>query len=255
MPSDRPSGRQLVALKDQIVGTFNDSHWRELGTLTDTLELVTQHPRLLRSLSWGDPDYEGHVLETIKDIIDADPVNCAILCDYVARKCPEGGELVSCDDNGARRIVFSPMVFKIPSEKPDINLVSVMMPFDAAMRPVYNTIKAAAEATGFKCRRADDIWNDSTVIQDVFSLIFQSYIVVCDFTGKNPNVFYEAGIAHTLGKHVIPITQNPEHIPFDLRHHRYAQYLNNAEGRDVLQKEMENRLTVLRKKQSLVNWA
>ena len=130
-----------------------------------------------------------------------------------------------------------------------------MMPFDAPMRPVYDTIKAAAEATGFKCRRADDIWDDSTVIQDVFSLIFQSYIVVCDFTGKNANVFYEAGIAHTLGKHVIPITQNAEHIPFDLRHHRYAQYLNNAEGRDGLQQELENRLTVLRKKQSLVNWA
>lgn len=255
MPSDRPSGRQLVALKDQIVGTFNDSHWRELGTLTDTLELVTRHPRLLRSLSWGDTDYEGHVLETIKDIIDAAPENYAIVCDYVARKCPDGGELVSCDDNGARRIVFSPMVFKVPGEKPDINLVSVMMPFDAPMRPVYDTIKAAAETTGFKCRRADDIWDDSTVIQDVFSLIFQSYIVVCDFTGKNANVFYEAGIAHTLGKHVIPITQNAEHIPFDLRHHRYAQYLNNAEGRDGLQQELENRLTVLRKKQSLVNWA
>jgi hypothetical protein len=255
MPPDRPSGRQLVALKNQIVTGFNESHWRELGMLTDTFDEVTRHPRLLRSLSWGDSDYEGNVLDMIKHIIDANPDNYALLLDYVARTCPEGGEFVSCQDDGARRIVFSPMVFKVPNDKPNLDLISVMMPFDGSMRGVYDTIKSAAAATGFECKRADDIWDDSTVIQDVFALIFQSYIVICDFTGKNPNVFYEAGIAHTLGRHVIPITQNPEHIPFDLRHHRYAQYLNNAEGRVLLQQELESRLRVLAKKKQLANWS
>ena len=254
MLTDHPSGRQLVVLKNQIVSGFNDSHWRELGVLTDTFDIITNHPRLLRSLSWGDPDYEGNVPEMIKNIIDADPNNYAVLLDYVSRTCPEGGEFVSSADDGARRIVFSPMVFRIPGEKPNINLVSVMMPFDESMRSVYDTIKSAATATGYECKRADDIWDDSTVIQDVFSLIFQSYIVICDFTGKNPNVFYEAGIAHTLGKHVIPITQNSEHIPFDLRHHRYAKYLNNAEGREVLQQELEDRLKVLSEKKSQTTW-
>ncbi|MFN6106923.1 MAG: hypothetical protein ACK5EA_21045 [Planctomycetaceae bacterium] len=255
MPADSPTGRQLIALKNQIVSGFKQSHWRELGELTDTLEMVQGHHRLLRSLRFGDEDYEEHVLEMIKSIIAADHQNYALLCDYVARKCPEGGEFVSCDDNGARRIVFSPSVFRVPSEKPNTNLVSVMMPFGSQMDSVYEAIKAAASATGFDCRRADDIWDDSTVIQDVFALIFKSYIVVCDFTSKNPNVFYEAGIAHTLGKHVIPITQFAEDIPFDLRHHRYARYLNNSEGRDGLRKELENRLTVLRGKQSLANWS
>lgn len=254
MSTERPSGRQLVALKNQIVSGFNESHWRELGALTETFDMVTRHPRLIRSLSWNDPDYEGHVLEMIRDIVDADPNNYVILLDYVARTCPEGGEFVSSEDDGARRIVFSPMVFKVPGERPNINLVSVMMPFEGSIRAVYDTIKSAAEAAGYECKRADDIWDDSTVIQDVFSLIFQSYIVVCDFTGKNPNVFYEAGIAHTLGKHVIPITQDPDHIPFDLRHHRYARYLNNTEGRVALQEELEDRLNVLAKKKAQTNW-
>jgi hypothetical protein len=254
MSTDRPSGKHLVSLKNQIVKGFNESHWRELGALTETLDMVTQHSRLLRSLSWGDDDYEGNALQMIKNIIDADPNNYHILLDYVARTCPEGGEFVSSEDDGARRIVFSPTVFKVPVEKPDINLVSVMMPFDGALQPVYETIRNAAATCGFECKRADDIWDDSTVIQDVFSLIFRSYIVVCDFTGRNPNVFYEAGIAHTLGKHVVPITQNAEHIPFDLRHHRYAQYLNNAEGRDGLQKELADRLRVLAGRQSQVTW-
>jgi len=254
MTHERPTGRQLVAIKDQIVAGFDESHWKELGTLTETYSMVTRHKRLLRSLSWGDPDYEGNVLEIVRNIIDADADNYQLLLDFVARTCPEGGEYVSVSDDGARRIVFSPSVFKVPTEKPNINLVSVMMPFDGSLSQVYETIKSAAAATGYECKRVDDIWDDSTVIQDVFSLIFQSYIVVCDFTGKNPNVFYEAGIAHTLGKHVIPITQNEEHIPFDLRHHRYAKYLNNDEGRDGLQQELENRLNNLDRKKSQANW-
>lgn len=251
---ERPSGHQLIALKNQVVQGFNESHWRELGAITETLDAVSRHPRLLRSLSWGDEDYEGHALKMLQDMIDARPENYPLMLDFISRTCPEGGEFVSSSDDGARRIVFSPSVFSVPPEKPDLSLVSVMMPFTGALAPVYDTVKAAASASGFQCLRADDIWDDSTVIQDVFSLIFRSYIVVCDFSGRNPNVFYEAGIAHTLGKHVIPITQSADDIPFDLRHHRYASYLNNAEGRAKLEGELASRIRGLATKRSQAPW-
>jgi hypothetical protein len=109
-------------------------------------------------------------------------------------------------------------------------------------------------ALGSTSKRVDDIWDHSTVIQDVFSLIFQSYIVVCDFTGKNPNVFYEAGIAHTLGKHVVPITQSDDDIPFDLKHHRYAKYLNNNEGLEGLAEELSSRFNTLASKRTTQTW-
>ena len=76
-------------------------------------------------------------------------------------------------------------------------------------------------------------------------MIFRSRVVVCDFSGSNPNVFYETGIAHTLGKHVIPITQSSDDVPFDLRHHRYILYLNNGEGRAKLQQHLQRRLARL----------
>jgi len=41
---------------------------------------------------------------------------------------------------------------------------------------------------------------------------------------------YETGIAHTLGKVVIPITQNISDIPSDMGHHRALCYLHNREG-------------------------
>lgn len=66
-----------------------------------------------------------------------------------------------------------------------------------------------------------------------------------DFTGKNPNVTYETRIAHTLGKHVIPITQSLADladVPFDMRHHRALAYLPNAEGFAALEAALGKKL-------------
>jgi integrase len=152
---------------------------------------------------------------------------------------------VSSTTNSINKIVFCPNVFDIPTEKPSDELVSAMMPFSSSFDKVHKTIKEAAANNALDCQRADDIWQSSVLIQDIFALIFRSYIVVCDFTGKNPNVFYEAGIAHTLGKHVIPIAQSANDIPFDLRHHKFLTYLNNDEGRLTLKKKLSDRIQYL----------
>lgn len=128
-----------------------------------------------------------------------------------------------------------PTVFQIPEfENIEPSLVSVMMPFQAEFRSIYTTLQRTAEQAGLRCRRADDIWENPAIIQDVVSLIDRSRVVICDCTGRNPNVFYEIGIAHTLGRDVILITQSEADIPFDLRHLRYVQYLNNTQGRRTL---------------------
>ena len=139
-----------------------------------------------------------------------------------------------------------PTVFTLPDhERIEPALVSVMMPFDAAFTSVYDSLKATVESVGRRCRRADEIWENPAIIQDIVSLIDRSRVVVCDCTGRNPNVFYEIGIAHTLGREVILITQNEADIPFDLRHLRYVRYLNNAEGRAALSTALAARLTAI----------
>ncbi|MBL7668869.1 MAG: hypothetical protein JNM39_00155 [Bdellovibrionaceae bacterium] len=139
-----------------------------------------------------------------------------------------------------------PLVFQIPEhENIEPTLVSAMMPFDAGFSDVYAAIREATEKVGLKCRRADDIWENAAIIQDVVSLIDRSRIIVCDCTGRNPNVFYEAGIAHTLGREVILITQSEQDIPFDLRHLRYVRYLNNGEGRQALVTALQNRMQTI----------
>lgn len=139
-----------------------------------------------------------------------------------------------------------PTVFQIyDHENIEQSLASAMMPFDTAFNAVYDSIREAADNTGLRCRRADDIWENPAIIQDVVSLIDRSRIVICDCTGKNPNVFYEVGIAHTLGRDVILITQSEHDIPFDLRHLRFVRYLNNTEGRVSLTQALQSRIQTL----------
>lgn len=136
-----------------------------------------------------------------------------------------------------------PRVFTIyEPERIEPLLVSAMMPFHPGFDNVYAKLQRTAESIGLRCRRADDIWENPAVIQDVVSLIDRSRVVICDCTGRNPNVFYEIGIAHTLGRETILITQSEADIPFDLRHLRFVTYLNNGEGLSALSENLLRRL-------------
>lgn len=148
-----------------------------------------------------------------------------------------------------RTITFAPAVFAVPEQDPDPQLVAVMMPFAAEFTPVYEAIRAACKDAGLTCYRADDIWKESTFIQDIFNLIFQSAIVIVDFTGRNSNVMYETGISHTLGKNVVPVTQHIEDIPSDLKPHRALKYHPNDEGLRDLRGQLAKRLRTLYEKQ------
>jgi hypothetical protein len=139
-----------------------------------------------------------------------------------------------------------PVVFQIPEhENIEPTLASAMMPFDTSFNQVFDSISRASQEVGLRCRRADNIWEHAAIIQDVVSLIDRSRIVICDCTGRNPNVFYEAGIAHSLGREVIIITQNEHDIPFDLRHLRYIHYLNNSQGLDELVTVLKGRMQTI----------
>ncbi len=142
-----------------------------------------------------------------------------------------------------------PTVFNISEhQNVDPALASVMIPFNANFDQVYDCISNAAHSVGLQCKRAKDIWEHENIIQEVVSLIDKSRIVICDCTDRNPNVFYEAGIAHTLGRDVILLTQNGSDIPFDVQHIRYIEYLNNSEGLDELSTTLQSRIeTIIRK--------
>lgn len=214
-------------------------------------KLVQVIENLLNPIHFKDPQYDhDKAIEQVNEILKItnlivtknEQTSNVKLCKIV-----RGYISTSINSDDAKEVLtFSPSVFDPPSKPLKTNLVSVMIPFEMRFDKVLETIKAACSSLDLDCKRADDIWNNSIIVQDIFELICCSSIVIVDFSGKNPNVFYEVGIAHTLGKHVIPITQHMEDIPFDLRHHRVILYLNNKEGLDELRSKIEGRLRILK---------
>lgn len=237
----------LIRLARLAVANFNAGDWQELGVHTGALDAIRGHDRLLRSLSFNDPDYSGNAHGVFCSIVERDPRNLQIVARFIRDRYGDDGELISTSAGQGRTIIFTPSVFEVPEGSVEPDLIAVMTPFAPEFEPVFETITRAAAAASYRTLRAKDIWLHSAVIQDVFSLIFKAHIVVCDFTGRNPNVFYEAGIAHTLRKHVVPITQSAADIPFDLQHHRYQPYLNNGEGRQTLEGALRSRFAALRR--------
>ncbi|WP_321502867.1 hypothetical protein [Breoghania sp.] len=127
----------------------------------------------------------------------------------------------------------------------DPRQLSAMMPFHPSFSAVYEAIRRAGERVGMNVNRADDIWEHTHIIQDIASLISRSRIIIGDCTGKNPNVFYEIGIAHAIGREVILLAQHQDDVPFDLRHLRYIHYLNNGEGLQRLEQALYERVNTL----------
>ena len=243
------NGKEIVEIKNQIVKSFGKSEWLELAYSINCQEIVNVHPRLLKSLSFQDDDYEGNVLDVLDAILKKNPQNLDNIKSYIAKKSShvEVTEFISTAHPliPKKLITFSPQVFEVPFKPVNEKLVAVMMPFNGSFFNTYEAINNACTDVNLECKKANDIWENSTFIQDIFELIYTSKIVIGDFTGKNPNVFYEIGIAHALGKIVIPITQSIEDVPADLRHHRVLKYLPNSEGYLEFKNELKKRLITI----------
>lgn len=106
-------------------------------------------------------------------------------------------------------------------------------------------MKAGIEAAGMRCLRTDDIWERDHILDDVLTLIWRARVVTADLSEKNPNVFYETGIAHTLGRDTILVAQFMNDIPFDLQGIQAIKYLNNGEGGAELSRGITSRLKTI----------
>jgi hypothetical protein len=119
-----------------------------------------------------------------------------------------------------------------PEKKID---VFVLMPFNAKMEKVYtNHIKKMGEELGVTILRADEIFSPKPFMEKVWEGICAAQIVLADCTEKNPNVFYEIGMAHAVGKKVVLITRSDKDIPSDIKHFDYIPYIYDPEGVETL---------------------
>lgn len=106
------------------------------------------------------------------------------------------------------------------------NSIFLIMPFgESWSNDTFDVIQDIAFTTKCELIRADNLFEPSVIIEDIWREINKAEIVIADITMHNANVFYEIGIAHTLGKRVILIRkEDGQEAPFDIKLWRYYDY-------------------------------
>jgi len=126
----------------------------------------------------------------------------------------------------------------------------VMMPFSSPHGDYYAKIyEPAIRKAGLTPIRADaDIFGAGKIIDQIWVGISAAKVLVAELTTKNPNVFYELGLAHALEKPVVLVSSNEGDVPFDLQHIRVIYYdvMDPFWGQKLLDKVAENILSAIK---------
>ncbi|MBI1282242.1 MAG: DUF4062 domain-containing protein [Anaerolineaceae bacterium] len=127
--------------------------------------------------------------------------------------------------------------------------IFMIMPFAESFSGIYSdVIRPLVKDLGLSITRGDEFNSvNGSIIDEVWSALNNCQFVIAEITGGNDNVFYELGIAHTLNKPAILITQatTAEKVPFDIRHLRYIKYENTVAGGVKLRDDLKINITRL----------
>jgi len=122
--------------------------------------------------------------------------------------------------------------------------IFVAMPFSAEFEDVYYmAMGPAAESVNTVCRRVDYESFVGDVMEEVKRLIKGSVAVIVDVSRSNPNVLFEAGLAHAMGRKTIQIcSTSPKKLPFDIRNLKTVPYRQGQVHRlkDELTRELKS---------------
>ena len=126
----------------------------------------------------------------------------------------------------------------------------VMQPFAQPLGSYYEKIfKPAIEKAGLQAVRADaEIFGTGKIMDQIWRGINGAKVLVAELTTRNPNVFYELGLAHALRKPVVLVAANEPDVPFDLKHIRVIYYdvQDPFWGTKLIDKVAENILSAIK---------
>lgn len=123
----------------------------------------------------------------------------------------------------------------------------VVMQFTEEFNALYaDVIRPTCEEFGYKVVRADDFYASGLIIDDITRSIRESTIVIADVTPNNPNVFYEVGFAHGIGKPTILLSDRKrEKLPFDISGFRTLFYDNTIGGKSAVEERLRRHLEAI----------
>lgn len=122
--------------------------------------------------------------------------------------------------------------------KTESKLVFVLTPFNNRFSNSFDVIKDVCMSVGLTCMRGDEEFMRSDILPHILRLMCKSSIVIANIEGRNPNVFYELGLAHAFDKKTLLISKTTEHLPIDIKSKRIVVYSNHKELKCQLKDEL-----------------
>jgi len=105
-------------------------------------------------------------------------------------------------------------------------------------RVYEHLIKPACFKAGYEAHRADMVAASNYIIIDILRKIVESDLVICDLSGRNPNVLYELGVRQAFNLPTVLIKDQITPRIFDIQGLRCADYRHSLRI-DEVQKEQE----------------
>lgn len=132
--------------------------------------------------------------------------------------------------------------FKTECKRPGAFIVSQ---FGGDYDVLYNDVIApVCENLHYAPVRGDEVASCSLILNDIITSIRNSAVIIADITPDNPNVFYELGYAHALGKPTILLCEKTvrERLPFDVSGFRTIFYDNSIGGKRKVEEKLKEYL-------------
>lgn len=131
--------------------------------------------------------------------------------------------------------------FKVTAQK---SKAFVVMQFTDEYNALFKeVIKPVCEEFDLECERADDYHSSNPIIEDIVNSIKIASVVIADITPDNPNVFYEVGYSHAIGKPTILLSDKKRSkLPFDLSSFRTLFYDNTIAGKTTVEEKLRKYL-------------
>ena len=125
----------------------------------------------------------------------------------------------------------------------DIARSFIVMPLSPPFNDLYKeVIIPVCEKIGILAFRADDVFKPGIIMQDIIQALVESDIIIAEISSENPNVYYEIGYAHALGKPTILLAKKDSELPFDISGYRVIFYDNSIGGKPEVEKNLEKHL-------------
>jgi hypothetical protein len=154
---------------------------------------------------------------------------------------PLEGRQVGLIATGDQEVSFSNFACKGGSPKAFV-VMQFAEPYDTFYKEV---IQKQAEAAGFEVFPIDEKAGPGVIFQDIQREIEQAEVVIAEITPANPNVFYEVGYAHALGKPTILLAQRGAQLPFDIRSFRVVFYNDTIGGKAEVERNLSKHLEAI----------